>query len=241
MFIKCKGFNEGRIETDLTGFIGLLKESGILNKEGEPKEAIKVYLGGAFFKGLIPGTQMSSYPWTFSTFDLDRDEERIDVKGWELSNYLKNPVILWSHDTRIPAIGYSEKVGVKDGSLGGSIIFNEKEVDPFGWGIGMRVASGVIRAGSVGFMVNKVELSEKDGEEKLIFRNQELLEFSVCNVPSNPFALVQDLKISGSSKRATLEEEITLDDVNLSLEGDESEEEVKEFWKGLIKQMDGGV
>jgi hypothetical protein len=143
MFIRCKGFKESRIETDLTGFIGLLKESGILNKKGEPKEVIKVYLGGAFFKGLIPRTEMSIY--------------------------------------RIPAIGYSEKVCVKDGSLGGNIIFNEKEVDPFGWGIGMRVARGVIRAGSVGFMVQRVELSEEGGDESLIFRNQELLEFSVCN------------------------------------------------------------
>lgn len=239
MFIKCKSFTKDRIETDLTGFIGLLKESGILNKKGEPKEAVKVYLGGAFFKGLTGDSGKSGYPWTFSTFDLDRDEERIDVKGWELSNYLKNPVILWSHDTRIPAIGYSEKVEVSDGSLGGRIVFNEKEVDPFGWGIGMRVANGVIRAGSVGFMVNRVELSEEEGRENLIFRNQELLEFSVCNVPSNPFALVQDLKIP--EKRTAVEEEAFLDGVNLSLSGDETEEEVKTFWKGLIQNMDGGV
>ena len=37
------------------------------------------------------------------------------------------------------------------------------------------------------------------------------------------------------------EEENLLGDVNLSLTGDENEEEVKTFWKGLIKQMDGGV
>ena len=241
MFIKCKGFSQGRIETDLSGFIGLLKESGILNEGGEPKEAIKVYMGGAFFKGLVPGTEASGYPWTFSTFDLDRDEERIDVKGWELSNYLKNPVILWSHDTRIPAIGYSEKVEVKDGRLGGNIIFNDKDIDPFGWGVGMRVASGVIRAGSVGFMVNKVELSEEGGVENLIFRKQELLEFSVCNVPSNPFALVQDLKMPEGSEEITVDEEIDLNNVNLSLSGNESDEEIKTFWKGLIQSMDGGV
>ena len=234
MFIKCKAFPEGRIATDITGFIKLLKESGILNKKGEPKEIIKVYMGGAFFKGLTGSTEMSSYPWTFSSFDLDRDEERIDPAGWELDNYLKNPVILWSHDTRIPAIGFSEKVGVKDGSLGGNIIFNERSVDPFGWGIGMRVATGVIRAGSVGFMIKRVELSEEGGKENLIFRNQELLEFSVCNVPSNPFALVQDLKMMR-------EEEFPIDNVTATLAEDESEEGIREFWKGLIKSMNGGV
>jgi hypothetical protein len=30
--------------------------------------------------------------WTFSTFDLDRFDERIDPAGWDFSRYLKNPV-----------------------------------------------------------------------------------------------------------------------------------------------------
>jgi hypothetical protein len=30
--------------------------------------------------------------------------------------------------------------------------------------------------------------------ERLIFRKQELLEFSICNVPANPFALAKNIE-----------------------------------------------
>jgi len=73
-------------------------------------------------------------------------------------------------------------------------VFNDKAFDPFGWSIGQRVKAGVIRAGSVGFRVLEIEIPSKadsrDGTA-LIFRKQELLEFSICNVPANPFALAK--------------------------------------------------
>jgi phage head maturation protease len=41
----------------------------------------------------------------------------------------------------------------------------------------------------VGFIAEEVEFLEaKDRECDLIFRKQELLEFSICCVPANPFA-----------------------------------------------------
>jgi HK97 family phage prohead protease len=72
------------------------------------------------------------------------------------------------------------------------IVFNDKSFDPFGWAIGERVKAGVIRAGSVGFRVMEIEIPDKETAKdgtSLIFRKQELLEFSICNVPANPFAL----------------------------------------------------
>ena len=43
--------------------------------------------------------------------------------------------------------------------------------------------------GSVGFIAEEVEFLEaKDRDCDLIFRKQELLEFSICCVPANPFA-----------------------------------------------------
>jgi HK97 family phage prohead protease len=130
--------------------------------------------------------------WVFSSFDLDRMGERIDPSGWDFSCYLKNPVIQWAHCFDIPAIGRAENIVADEKGLRGTIIFNGKEFDPFGWGIGERVKAGVIRAGSVGFRPIEIEIpSKKDCEDgtSLIFRKQELLEFSVCNVPANPYAL----------------------------------------------------
>jgi HK97 family phage prohead protease len=130
--------------------------------------------------------------WTLSTFDLDRFSERIDPAGWDYKRYMDNPVIEWAHRYDIPAIGKADSLYVDEKGLHGSIVFNEKEYDPFGWAIGERVKAGVIRAGSVGFRPIEIELpSKEDGKDgtSLIFRKQELLEFSICNVPANPFAL----------------------------------------------------
>ena len=77
-----------------------------------------------------------------------------------------------------------------DKTLEGDILFNAKDFDEFGWSIGERVKAGVLRCGSVGFRVDELEFLEaKDRDCDLIYRKQELLEFSICSVPANPFAL----------------------------------------------------
>ena len=134
------------------------------------------------------------YMWTLSTFDLDRFGERVDPQGWDFSQYEKNPVVEWAHRYEIPAIGKIERLAIDYKGLHGIVVFNSKEFDPFGWSIGERVKAGVIRAGSVGFRVLEIEIPSKEDSKDgtfLIFRKQELLEFSICNVPANPFALMK--------------------------------------------------
>jgi HK97 family phage prohead protease len=149
------------------------------------------------------GDTPSSVAWTFSTFDLDRFSERIDPAGWDYKRYMDNPVVEWAHRYEIPAIGKAEGIYTDEKGLHGSIVFNTKDYDPFGWSIGERVKAGVIRAGSVGFRVIEIEIpSKEDGKDgtTLIFRKQELLEFSICNVPANPFALS---KVAGSGLKTS--------------------------------------
>jgi len=133
-------------------------------------------------------------PWTLSTFDLDRYDERIDPHGWDFKRYLQNPVVEWAHRYDIPAIGKIESLTIDDNGLHGLVVFNSKDYDHFGWSIGERVKASVIRAGSVGFRVMEIEIPSKEDSKdgtSLIFRKQELLEFSICNVPANPFALAK--------------------------------------------------
>jgi phage head maturation protease len=97
------------------------------------------------------------------------------------------------------------------------VIFNDKDYDPFGWAIGERVKAGVIRAGSVGFRILEIEIPSKEGGKDgtaHIFRKQELLAFSICNVPANPFAL------SKSNKR-------------------EQDKELSPFWGNFIGGING--
>ena len=160
---------------------------------GKLKEPVEIVLAGYIAKQSDDDGDW--LPWVFSTYDNDRFDERVDPTGWELDRYLDNPVVLWAHCHSIPAIGLADNLTATD-KLSGRIRFNAKEIDEFGWSIGERVKSGVIRAGSVGMLVKEIEWIDhkKNPEEScdLIIRKQELLEFSICNVPANPFALQTD-------------------------------------------------
>ena len=175
----------------------IIKVDGIENKELERREKLLKFLKENTHSGKVSpqvevfksiDVQKDTFHWVMSTFDVDRDFEKVDPAGWNLKNYLANPVILWSHDYSIPAIGYAQNVKAES-VLEGDIVFNDKEFDEFGWSIGQRVKAGALRCGSVGFIADEVEFLEaKDRECDLIFRKQELLEFSICCVPANPFA-----------------------------------------------------
>jgi HK97 family phage prohead protease len=190
MIIRTKG-GEFKAETKdvLLDFLGVKKEAA-----GPQAVRADVELIASVPFRLTENEAAESLPWTLSTFDLDRFGERIDPAGWDYKRYRDNPVVEWAHRYDIPAIGKIDGLTADDDGLHGVVIFNDKDYDPFGWAIGQRVKAGVIRAGSVGFRVIEVEIpgkeTAKDGTT-LIFRKQELLEFSICNVPANPFALTK--------------------------------------------------
>jgi HK97 family phage prohead protease len=210
----------------LRGELGMGKdEGGIRNVDS----GVEVIAGVPFCCSAKAGEEKNTgVPWTFSTFDLDRFDERIDPAGWDFKQFLKNPVIQWAHCFSIPAIGRAEGLHSDEGGLHGSIIFNDKGYDPFGWAIGERVRAGVIRAGSVGFRALEIELPSKEGSKdgtSLIFRKQELLEFSVCNVPANPWALVKPPAMA----KAVVPEEPAAIDLAAAR---------RQFWGGFIGMMD---
>ena len=184
MLVKIDGVENKEFSRNKNLFLSFLKDNTHFGKLSPQVEV---------FKSI--DVQKDSFHWVMSTFDVDRDFEKVDPAGWNLKNYLANPVILWSHDYSIPAIGYAENVKA-DTVLEGDIVFNSKEFDEFGWSIGERVKAGALRCGSVGFIAEEVEFLEaKDRECDLIFRKQELLEFSICCVPANPFARIGTKKL----------------------------------------------
>ena len=133
----------------------------------------------------------------------------------------------WAHNYLIPAIGKIESLSVDDEGLHGLVYFNDKSFDVFGWGIGQRVKAGVIRAGSVGFRAVEIEIPDRETARdgtSLIFRKQELLEFSVCNVPANPFALTK------SNERLAMSNE----ELGMSNERGNT---AALFWSGLINNL----
>jgi HK97 family phage prohead protease len=160
------------------------------DKDGNVTEEVLI------FKDASLGQETDkSIGWTLSDDTMDRDFERFDSNGWNLKEFKKNPVLQWSHDSTIPAIGKVVNPRIKDNKLVGKIEFDID--DAFAQKIERKVRAGYISAGSVGFYPIKVEIpdDDKDNEKKpslrLIYRKQELREFSICNVPANPNALAE--------------------------------------------------
>ncbi|GHV71003.1 hypothetical protein AGMMS49928_20990 [Spirochaetia bacterium] len=194
MIVRNKS-GEFRVDNSsvLLDFLGVKKEAA-----GPQAVKADVELIASVPFALSAGSETADgLPWTLSTFHLDRYGERVDPAGWEFACYAKNPVVEWAHNYLIPAIGKMEGLAADGDGLHGLVCFNDKAFDPFGWAIGERVKAGVIRAGSVGFRVIEIEIPDKEMAKdgtSLIFRKQELLEFSICNVPANPFALAKTIE-----------------------------------------------
>ena len=170
-------------------------------KKNEPTDDIRVYQGGVFFPKEAKNLGDDENPvleWVFSTKDPDRVGDSIQQKGIQLDHYIRNSVILWAHDHSRPAIGLARDVTTQGGKLKGTVGFTEKGVDHFGWSIGQKALAGIIKAGSVGLRIIEWEWIEEDRAEELgydfLIKKSELLEFSMCNVPMNPFALQKQIE-----------------------------------------------
>ena len=220
MIIRTKGCDyRADNSAVLLDFLGVKNEAaGVQKVAGDVELIAFVPIQATGNKEQALGESENGFAWTLSTFDLDRFAERIDPQGWDFKRFMDNPVVEWAHRYDIPAIGKIESLTVDDGGLHGLVCFNDKSYDPFGWAIGQRVKAGVIRAGSVGFRVIEIEIPDretaKDGTA-LIFRKQELLEFSICNVPANPYALAK---------------------AAMQIKQDSS---LPHFWNGLINNFQG--
>ena len=225
MIIRTKS-GEFRAESSsaLLDFLGLKKETaGIQKVAGDVELIVPVPL---INEQLSMSNEQSQdgYTWTLSTFDLDRFGERVDPQGWDFKRYMENPVVEWAHRYDIPAIGKIEGLTIDDEGLHGLVYFNDKSFDSFGWSIGQRVKAGVIRAGSVGFRAIEVEIPDRAAAQdgtSLIFRKQELLEFSICNVPANPFALAK-----------------TINNEQLAMKNERGNNAAN-FWNGFINILQG--
>lgn len=119
----------------------------------------------------------------------DRAGDTVAMSGWKLDNYLRNPVILWGHDHDEPAIGRMSRLAVEGDSLVGDVQFADADTNPFADTIFRLVEGGFISAGSVGFI--PLKWSYRENDRGIDWLEQELIEYSICNVPMNPTALAR--------------------------------------------------
>jgi HK97 family phage prohead protease len=111
----------------------------------------------------------------------DRHGDVVKVSGWKVENFLKNPVLQWAHDPTTPAVGKAEDIKVEGKKLTFKPVFSK--ATQLAKDIKKLYEEGILKAFSVGYR----ELDRNDKAETV---EQELLEISCVNVPSNPNALL---------------------------------------------------
>jgi HK97 family phage prohead protease len=127
-----------------------------------------------------------------SDASADRYGDVVEPRGWDLANFLRNPVILVDHDYRVSRIvGRAEHAAVVGESLRLRIRLDPPESNPTAGMVHSRLEAGSLRSVSVGFLPVQFERivdAETGLPTGFRFLEQELLEVSFVAVPANPNA-----------------------------------------------------
>lgn len=132
--------------------------------------------------------------WVISDSSVDRHGDTVNVEGWDVSKY--NGTVLWSHDQSQLPVGKSLKTWKYGGQLKAINKQVPRELNPFAHMVGRLVEERYIHDCSVGFVPMDFEFNEERAEELnkwfvFDFKEQELIEWSQCNIGSNRSATVE--------------------------------------------------
>jgi len=149
--------------------------------------------------------------FVISTDTVDRHGTVLNMNNWELENFNKNGIVGYQHEVHGSWLGDSNPdsiIGkgkawteaVKKGKNETLQLIGEVEFEPEGMNeladkIFKKIEFGTLSATSVGFMPTgrgqwgqEVD-DQMEDEDVFFFEGQELLEFSIVNIPSNPDAV----------------------------------------------------
>ena len=168
-----------------------------------------------------------------STQGVARDRGIIDVKGWELENFQRNPVFLWAHDSWGLPIGRVVRVYVKGDDLIAEVEFAGIEQNhEFAETIFRLYKAGFLHAVSVGFdVLESRNVTDEERAAGAIWASArtELTELSAVPVPADvdAVAIERGVQVGG----------LTKSDVSVmrrAWRGIES-------WKALLEGMEGAM
>lgn len=184
--------------------------------------------------------------FVISNATKDRHGTVLNPKKWDLKNYRKNPVVAYAHniygglfsEPNPDMLLGSSKVKVEGDELIGEVTFETEDVNPLAEKIFKKILSGTIRGASVGFLpigegkYGKEEEAEDGSDPTFYYAGQELLEWSIVPIPSNP----------DTAKRASKDEKEELFMyVVKSVVGDKlTDEDIKKLTvKGVLDTISG--
>ena len=126
-----------------------------------------------------------------STATIDRAGDQILPAGILLTNYRKNPIVLFNHQTGLP-IARAERIGLDDsGRLTARAEFPSAGISSDSDRIYGLIKEGILNAASVSLKPVKsvpIDLEKPFGGRR--YEETELLELSIVSVPANPQAAI---------------------------------------------------
>lgn len=127
--------------------------------------------------------------FVLSTDEVDRHGDVVAAEGWNLEFYRRNPVLLWAHDYRRPAIGRAVSLWTEPHRL---LARMEFAPTAFAQEVAALYRAGFQWGVSVGFRPLEFEERRDAATGAFLgirFLRQELLEVSAVTVPANRSAL----------------------------------------------------
>lgn len=137
------------------------------------------------------GKDGRAFAFTLSTPLVNHMGDRVSQDGWRLDSYRANPVVLWAHDDSALPIAEGVDIRVEGETLKGVAVFPPNDFYAASDRIVQHIKRGLLRAVSVGFVPIRWRLVDDSSRPFGVdFLEQELVEFSIVNVPANPEALI---------------------------------------------------
>jgi HK97 family phage prohead protease len=136
---------------------------------------------------------------------VDRDGDVIEPRGARLDNFLKNPVVLFGHDSWAFPVGKNLALDVHDQNITALTQFaGDAQAHPQAETAYRLARDGFLKAWSIGFMpITWSEDKALPSQDGWWFKEWELYEYSLVPIPSNPEALSRIAKGYGLPQGAT--------------------------------------
>jgi HK97 family phage major capsid protein len=157
------------------------------------------------------------FRYVLSDETVDRYGEVIEVAGWKLGNFKRNPIALFGHNGGFP-IGTWSGVGVEGKQLVGKLTFAARGTSERIDEIRSLAEQGILTTVSVGFVPKKAVPMDPNADPDDWFApkrylEQDLLECSLVSIPANPNAvqLAKSLHVSDATIRLVFGEQAGLD------------------------------
>jgi hypothetical protein len=161
-------------------------------------------------RALAPNVEETrTVQFVISNSTRDRHRTVLNPSKWQLDNFNRNGIVGYQHnvygDGMCDGPNPDDVIGrgrafLEGDQLIGEVVFEPAEINPQAEKIFRKVLFGSLRATSVGFTeIGKGKYgtgteARNGPDETYYFEGQELLEFSIVNIPSNPDATKRALR-----------------------------------------------